>query len=107
MKSRETIVNDTLKNLHKKGFNAYTKEQLVAEFSSGADLSKAYWEAFLNNFDPDMVLLESKWQMGPIKKDNADVIISYKKSENPAVLKMFREEGSWKLGLVETFWLRR
>ncbi|MHB8882697.1 MAG: hypothetical protein ACYC69_14460 [Thermodesulfovibrionales bacterium] len=107
LKSQETILDDTQKSLQKAGVSSYTKEQLMADFSSGAVLSKAYWDSFLNNFDPDTVLSQSAWKMGPIKKDKADVIISYKKSENPAVLKMFREEGSWKVGLVETFWLRK
>ncbi|TAN40742.1 MAG: hypothetical protein EPN25_06525 [Nitrospirae bacterium] len=106
-KSQETIVEDTQKSLQKSGVSSYTNEQLAVDFSSGAVLAKAYWDSFLNNFDPDTVLSQSTWKMGPIKNDKADVIISYKKSENPAVLKMLREEGSWKVGLVETFWLRK
>ena len=54
-------------------------------------------------FNPDFVLEESKWEMGKIEKDKAEIIIRYRKSEGPATLKMFKEEGKWVVGLEETF----
>jgi len=106
-KSKETIVEDTYKELVKANVSGSTKERLAGDFLSGDIHSRAYWHAFLVNFDPDAVLEQSRWEMGEIKKDRADVIITHKKSENPAVLQMFRESGAWKVGLVETFWTRK
>jgi len=72
----------------------------------GGPLARNYWDAFLRRFDPDDALERSRWEMGPVKKDQAEVIITKHGAENPAVLVMRREEGSWKAGLVETFWTR-
>jgi len=36
-------------------------------------------------------------------KKYAEIVIKYKKSENPFHLKMYKEDGIWKVGLVETF----
>ena len=33
--------------------------------------------------------------MGKIEKDKAEITIRYRKSEGPATLKMFREDGKW------------
>ena len=41
--------------------------------------------------------------MGQVKNDRAEVIIRYKRSERPAIIQMFREDGVWKVGLEETF----
>ena len=49
-------------------------------------MAKAYWNSYLNAFDPDSVLEQSKWGMGAIKKDKAEISILYKESAKPAVL---------------------
>jgi hypothetical protein len=51
-------------------------------------------------------LEKSRWEMGAVKEDRAEVLITHHRAERPAVLQMFREEGAWKAGLVETFWGR-
>jgi hypothetical protein len=53
-----------------------------------------------------MVLEQSRWEMGFIKKNEAEIILMYKKSDRPTRLKMFKENDVWKVGLVETFWAR-
>jgi hypothetical protein len=58
---------------------------------------------YLEVFDPDYVLERGKWTMGKIEKEKAEIIIRYKKSERPAVLKIFKEDGILKVGLEETF----
>jgi hypothetical protein len=45
--------------------------------------------------------------MGFLRKDKAEIIITYNKSRRPATLKMHKEKNTWKVGLVETFWPRK
>ena len=53
------------------------------------------------------MLEQSTWEMGPIGKQQAEIILQYKKAEQPARLKMFKEENQWKVGLIETFGTER
>ncbi len=101
-KSKNTIVED----VYKKDKEKISKKEIYKDFDTGGPIAQAYWDGFIANFNPDTVLEHSRWKMGPIKSDRAEIIIIYKKSENPADLKMFKEDGSWKVGLVETFWSR-
>ena len=105
-KSKDTIVDDVYKELIKSN-NSYSRDQLKKDFDQNGNISKSYWDAFLTVFNPDMVLEESKWEMGLTEKDKSEIIITYKKAERPAILKMFKEDGQWKVGLVETFWTRK
>jgi hypothetical protein len=66
-------------------------------------LAKAYWNSYLNAFDPDRVLEQSKWDIGAMKKDKAELNILYKKSAKPAVLLIYMEGNVWEVGLEETF----
>jgi hypothetical protein len=111
-KSQDTIVDDVFKEIIKNKSSQqtaedFTKEQIMADFEAVRPLSTAYWNNFLNYFNPDLVLSQSKWEIGKIKKDKAEISIQYKKSDNPAMLQMIMENGAWKVGLVETFWTRK
>jgi hypothetical protein len=111
-KSQDTIIDDVFKEIIKnqasqKTAAEYSKEQINADFKAGGPLSREYWNSFLVYFNPDFVLEQSKWDMGTIKKDKAEISIQYKKSDNPAVLQMFKENNVWKVGLAETFWTRK
>lgn len=105
-KSRKSIVEDVHKHI-KKGGGSISEEVISADFASGGELAQAYWKGYITSFDPDLILTQSSWQPGKIKKDSAEIIIQYKKAENPAILLMFREEGIWKVGLEETFGTRK
>jgi hypothetical protein len=102
IKSKNIIIDDVLKAEEKIG-RKYTKEDIGKDFAAGNQLSRLYWKSYLEIFNPDLVLEESKWEMGKIEKDKAEIIIRYRKSEGPATLKMFKEEGKWVVGLEETF----
>ncbi|MCK9362779.1 MAG: hypothetical protein M0P74_04155 [Syntrophales bacterium] len=104
-KSQETIVKDTDKSLAKSAVK-HTREEITADFNRGGPVAEAYWQGYLSTFDPDTVLSQSAWSMGLLKKDRAEINLLYKKAEKPAVLKMSREKGVWKVGLVEAFWSR-
>lgn len=111
-KSQNTIIDDILREIRKNQSpqtpaEGYSKAQIDADLKIGGSISKSYWNAFRQSFDPDLALEQSAWNIGFIKKDNAEIIIQYKKSDNPATLKMFKESGVWKVGLVETFWTRK
>ena len=41
-----------------------------------------------------------------MEKDRAEILLTHHGATHPATLKMFREDGDWKVGLVETFWSR-
>ncbi len=104
--SRNTIVQDTFEAIKGKGGQC-PAERISADFSRGDTISKAYWDAFLQRFSPDMILNQSTWEMESIKDGSADIRITYKKARHPAILRMFKEGGSWKVGLTESFWTRK
>ena len=102
IKSKKTIVKNVQKASAKADIK-YLKEQIISDFDIGGPLSKLYWDSYLSEFDPDMILEHSRWEMGITKNKKAVVIIQYKKSERPAILKLFKEKEIWKVGLEETF----
>jgi hypothetical protein len=105
--SRETIVDETRKSIARSGGKEVPKEELRRDFDEGGPIARGYWNGFLLQFNPDLVLEQSRWEKGPIGSDRAEIRITYKTAEKPALLKLFREEGGWKVGLVETFWGRK
>jgi hypothetical protein len=105
-KSRETIADDTYKSVAKAG-GTQSRDEISADFSRGGPVSEEYWLGFLSTFDPDTALRQSVWSMGMLNKERAEINLVFKKSQRPAVLRMFKETGVWKVGLVETFWSRK
>lgn len=101
-KSKERIVQDVYIASEREGVR-YKKADIYKDFTVGGLLSRSYWTEFLKQFDPGIVLEHSRWELGKIEKDRAYLIIRYEKSENPALIKMFKEEGKWKVGLIESF----
>jgi len=106
METRNEIVA-SVRKAEKKTGQEYTAEQIAQDFATGGPQAKAYWEAYLNVFNPDMVLEDCKWSMGPIEKNVAAVIVQHKKSDKPAILILKKEGGAWRLGLDETFGARK
>lgn len=105
-KSKETIVNDVYKASRKMDIKI-SKEELLKDFSSGGPNAKAYWDSYLKIFNPITVLEKCNWAMGEIKKVEAEIYVLHKKSERPALLKMYKENDTWKLGLEESFGARK
>jgi len=81
-------------------------EAVRRDFAAGGPIARDYWDAFLRRFDPDVALERSRWEIGSLGKDRAEILITRHGAEHPARLRMFREDGGWKVGLVETFWSR-
>jgi hypothetical protein len=82
---------------------AYSDEEISGDFRDGGTLSQAYWNSYLDTFNPDLALEQSAWTLANNDKVKAEIEIKYKKSDRPAVLRMYKQEGKWKVGLLETF----
>ncbi len=104
--SAETIIND-IYEVSKKMGGEIKKEDITKDFNSNGEMFNSYWDNYLENFDPDMALEQSTWELGSVKENKVEILLLYKKSQNPARLKMFKQDGAWKVGLVETFWKRK
>jgi hypothetical protein len=110
-KSRETIVAETFSALAaapspSTKMPTPDRDAVRGDFVAGGPIAHDYWDAFLRRFDPDAALEHSRWEIGSVGKDRAEIRLTYHGADHPAVLKMFLEEGGWKVGLVETFWSR-
>lgn len=112
-KTQTTYVNDVMKankkeNKENKNASLETNEDaLFNDFFTGGYYAKAYWDSFLSVVNPDIFLERCSWEMGKIGKNEAEIILQYKTSEKPAILRMFKENNVWKVGLDETFGTRR
>lgn len=107
-KSRAAIVDETLRALAGSAGKspAPSRDDVSRDFAENGPIARSYWEGFLKRFDPDQVLEQSRWEIGTIDRDHAVIVITYRDSDRPAVVRMAREGGGWKVGLVETFWTR-
>lgn len=104
--SQQEIVTDVYES--SKTVNGdISRDQVLRDFSEQGVMFRSFWGAFLRDLDVNVVLDQSLWEIGFIHKDRAEIIITYRKSQVPARLQMFREDGAWKVGLVETFWTKR
>ena len=78
-------------------------ENIARDFNMNGIIFNKYWTAFRANFDPDIVLNRRVWEFEEINSSNAIILL---KGSGVTKLKMFKEEGVWKIGFVETFWAR-
>ena len=102
-KSRGVIVDDI-----RKGTNGqYTMEQINTDLKANGMIAGSYWKGILQSFDPATILEESKWEVGFVREERAELLITHRKSKHPVCLQMIKEGGTWKVGLVETFWTRK
>ncbi len=105
-KSRDKIIDEIHETSRDKGIGI-DKEEIRRNFRQNGIIARNFWNAARTKFDPDMVLKESKWDIGFIKSSSAEILITYTKADRPSKLKMYKQEGHWRVGLVETFWPRR
>jgi hypothetical protein len=103
-KSRQTIIDDVYRALKNSGITI-EKEEIIRDFNTNGVMFNNYWNAFLNNFDPDIALNERVWEFEKIESDHAIILL-----KNRAVitkLQMYKENSQWRVGLVETFWMSK
>ena len=105
-KSKNKIINEIYDRSRDNGAEI-EKDDIRRSFRQNGIMARNFWNAAKTRFDPDIVLEESHWEIGFIKNRKAEIIITYKKSSRPSKLKMYKESGSWRVGLVESFWSRR
>jgi choline kinase len=106
VKSKNTIISEVYKDINKTRAKI-GKGVVREEFDKKGDLFLIYWNAFVKDFDPSTVLEQSVWNLGEIKDNKAIIILQYKRSDYPAELKIYKEDGKWQFGLVESFWARK
>jgi len=102
-KSREGIV-DAIYKEQKEIAESATREKIREDLDTCGVMCKSFWNAYFATFDPEGTLKDSRWDFGFIKKKKAEIWITAPRADRPAKLKLFREEGKWKVGLMETFW---
>ena len=104
--SQKKIVNEVFSAVKKADANI-DAPAVKTDFESCSTLCQSYWNSFLERFNPDYALNDSEWSLGEQKKDYAEIILRYKNSSDPSIMKMYREKGVWRFGLTETFWTRK
>ena len=100
-KSHKMIIDDVYTASKEAGIEI-KKEDIIKDFNSNGAIFNNYWKAFLNNFNPDIVLKDRIWELEEIKLDYAVILL--KKDEVVTELQMYNENSQWKVGFVETFW---
>jgi hypothetical protein len=106
IKSRDTIINEVYNEINKT--EAKIGKDLVADdFNKNGELSRLYWNAFLKNFDPDIILEQSIWSIRKIGDDTAIIVLKYKESKYNSELKLYKQDGRWHFGLIESFWIMK
>lgn len=104
--SRERIIEDSYDASRSMGVDI-TREAIENNFNKSGIIFQAWWDSFVQSFDANMILEESHWRIGYVKKQKAEIVLTYRKSKDPAILKMYKEGPSWKVGFAETFLNRR
>ncbi len=104
--SSDTIISDVYKASSSINENT-SKEDIVTDFNRRGMIFTNYWDSFRRSFDADMILEDSQWEMGPVTKESAEIIITHQRAHSPTTLTMRKEDNLWKIGLVETFWQRK
>ena len=101
--SQKTIVRAIHKEKQNTGRDA-TIDSIKKDFEQCRAMCRSFWHAYFAAFDPELALKQSRWDVGFVKKRKAEILITHRDADRPAKLKMFREKGEWKVGLMETFW---
>ncbi len=105
-RSRDAIVQDVLKACRALTVSC-DRQELLADFAAGGPAAIVYWENYLANFDPNAVLRDSWWSIGAVRLDEAEIIVRHRDAGREAILRIIREDGAWKMGLEESFGVRK
>lgn len=102
-KSQQTIINDIYKSSKNNGIEM-KKEDISRDVGNNGLIFNNFWNGFMNNFDPDVVLNDRVWEFEKAGPDHAVILL---KKRAVTRLHMYKEHDQWKVGLVETFWTRK
>ncbi|PLX67361.1 MAG: hypothetical protein C0602_10590 [Denitrovibrio sp.] len=103
--SQRVIAKDIIKADN--GENDLTNEVVLNDFENCGEITQSYWNAYLSAFDPNTVVNDAAWSIKEASDKNVDISLMYKTSTKPAILHMYFENAKWKVGLVESFWIRK
>jgi len=103
--SRKTIVND-IENSFIKNKIKISADKINKSMKTGGYIAKSYWKGFLTSFNPNMALKYSVWKIKSIGTKTALIELKYKYAKAPTILKVYKQKGRWKFGLIETFYNR-
>lgn len=101
--SRDKIIDAIYKEQKNTG-EFSTRETIRSDFDRCGPVCNSFWNAYFMAFDPESALKVSRWDLGYIKKRKAEIWITHLRADRPAKVKLFREEGKWKIGVMESFW---
>lgn len=105
--SKEKILDDIVDSYKSAKTKAPSANELEDDFASCRTVCTSYWDGFLIVFKPKEVLENSEWSVLSVKNKYIEIQIINSKAAKPAILKMYKENGQWAVGLTESFWLRR
>jgi len=66
-------------------------EAVRSDFVAGGPIARDYWDAFLRRFDPDIALEHSRWEIGSVGNDGAEILLTHHGADHPARLQLFRK----------------
>ncbi|MEW6600612.1 MAG: hypothetical protein AB1499_06540 [Nitrospirota bacterium] len=104
--SHRTIISDVYEATREINEDI-SRQEIADDFNSRGTMFKNYWNSFKRSFDADMILENSEWEMGIMKQEEAEIVITHNNAEGPTILKMSKEHNTWRVGLTETFWQRK
>ena len=99
-------ITDNIENSFKKHHVKIGKNKIYQNMSKGGYIAKAYWTGFLKTFKPNMVLKYSVWKIKSIGSKSAKIEIDYKYGKAPTIFDMYKQNGKWKFGLIESLYGR-
>ncbi len=106
-KSKDAIVRDVLKACNVFHVTCDSATKFHEDFANAGPSAIVYWENYLAAFDPNSLIKESRWVMGKVGDEEADIVVRFRGSNGDAVLKVVKENGVWKMGLEESFGVRK
>jgi len=101
--SKNRIIIDIYDKCRQLPQSSCAKAVITSDFNEGGIIAKTYWDNFLANFNPSLVTEQSVWSMGKIGAQEAEIVITYRGASRSAILRMFKEDGEWKVGFEESF----
>ncbi len=107
IESKEKILDDIVDSYKAAKSKAPSTNELANDFATCRTVCTSYWDGFLIVFKPEEILENSEWSVLSVKNKYIEIQIINSKAAKPAVLKMYKENGQWTVGLTESFWLRR
>lgn len=103
--SKEAII-DKIQSFYAKSKIKIKKSRILYNLKTGGRIAKYFWNGYTRSFNPDAVLKYSVWKIKSVGEKKALIEIDYKYGKAPAYFKIYKINGSWKFGLIESLYSR-